>query len=145
LRKVDQMIDKTRLEIARTLFAGSGTKTSPPDPRVDVLVAMVLDLMMEVEALRAAHLAPDVSACDTEAGYARAYKDTAYLTHNSSGPSSGLDKLLGLFYPAEADTRRSASGEQRTWRECLMLRRLGFSEEQVRVYKEEAARAETFT
>ena len=139
------MIDKTQHEIIRTLFLGSGKKAPAPDPRIDVLVAMVFDLLMEVEALRAAHLASNTGARGTDSGYGRAYRDTAYLTHNSCGPSSGLDKLLALFYPAETEKDSGASGQQRTWRECLMLLRLGFSQEQVRAYRKEAAEAETFT
>jgi hypothetical protein len=110
-------------------------KTPPPsDARIDLLVSMVLALLMEVEALREAFLELDSTTSGAKAGYSRAYRDTAYLTHNCAGPSGGLDKLLGLFYPQEPD-----------WRECLMLRRLGFSEEQIRVYKAEAQQAHVFT
>lgn len=152
----NHMINKTRLDVLRTLFApperrrrhlgfGMGKKTPPSDPRIDVLVAMVLDLLMEIESLRAAHLAADSTAPDARADYPRAYRDTAYLTHNCSGPSGAIGKLLSLFYPAEAGPDRNAVGEQRTWRESLMLYRLGFSAEQIRVYKEEAKRAEFYT
>ena len=105
-----------------------------PDPRIDVLVALAFDLLLEVEALRAAQLASNSGAPSTDSAYARAYLDTAYLRHNAAGASSGLEKLIGRFY-----------GTQRTWRECVMLLRLGFSEEQVRAYQEEARRAEFHT
>jgi hypothetical protein len=136
------MMNRTHHEMVRTLFIGSGKKAPAPDPRIDVLVAMVFDLLMEVEALRAAHLASNNGARGTDSGYGRAYRDTAYLTHNAAGPSSGLEKLLGLFYPAESEMDTGTSG---TWRECLMLRRLGFSQDQVRAYMDDAERAETFT
>jgi hypothetical protein len=139
------MMDKTQHEIARTLFIGTVKKSRGPDPRVDALVAMVFDLLMEVEALRRAQLASNTGARGTDSAYGRAYRDTAYLTHNASGPSSGLEKLLALFYPAETQNDTRASGQQRTWRDCVMLQRLGFSLEQVRAYQEEAERAETFT
>jgi hypothetical protein len=107
----------------------------------------VLDLLMEVEALRAVHLASNGGAPSKDSAYGSAYRDTAYLTHNARGPSSGLDKLLSLFYPTESEKERGTPrpGHQRTWRECLILRRLGFSEEQLRAYKNDAEQAETLT
>jgi hypothetical protein len=114
----------------------------PPDPRTEALVAVVLDLLMEVEALRAVLLASDDGGRN-RAAYRRAYQETAYLTHNACGPSSGIDKLLALFYPERVEEKRGH--EVRTWRECVMLRRLGFSEEEITRYKEAARQAEMFT
>ncbi|HZM16481.1 MAG TPA: hypothetical protein VFE28_10795 [Candidatus Krumholzibacteria bacterium] len=142
------MIEMTWSEIVRALFIPREKKRKgpDPDPRVDVLVRMVFDLQMEVEALRAAQLASNIGAAGSpDSAYGRAYRDTAYLTHDSSGPSSGLDKLLRLFYPSKASEELGFSGSPRTWRECLMLHRLGFSEGQVRTWKQEAMDAELFT
>jgi len=102
------MADQTPSQMAHTLanppeprrrgfLFGMGKKPPPSDPRLDLLLSMVIDLMMEVEALRAALLAMESGTPDAKAGYSRAYRDTAYLTHNSAGPSGGLDKLLGAL------------------------------------------------
>jgi hypothetical protein len=95
--------------------------------------------MIEVEALRAAVILGKGEASAKESHYARAYLETAHLTHNSAGPSSGFDKLLDLYYPAHTDS------EDRSWREVLMLRRLGFSEVDIDQFKREAKRAELYS
>jgi hypothetical protein len=109
------------------------------------LVAIILDLLMEVEALRTAVLASQTETSGKDSDYARAYRDTAYLTHNAAGPSSGLEKLLAQFYPRSLEREGRDERQGRAWRECLFLRRLGFTEDEIRAYKEEAEEAEAFT
>src|SRR5262249_26095964 len=67
-----------------------------------------------------------------DSAYGRASEGTAYLTHNASGPSTGLGKLLALFYPPGAEEDGPSGWQRRTWRECLLLQRLGLSDEEVR-------------
>jgi hypothetical protein len=67
---------------------------------------------------------------------ARAYVAAALCTHNSAGPTSGWDKLLAQF---------GTPAPRGEWRECLMLRRLGFSEADNDRYMEEARGYETRT
>ena len=118
-------------------------KDSDVDAQVRVLATIVLDLLVEVEALRSAMLddvdrrgrCHDQSLSMGKSAYQAAYLDTVYLTHNCCGPYSGIEKLLSLYYP-EAE---------QYWRECLFLRRLGFTEEEVARYKEAASEAESFT
>lgn len=139
------MLDKTQREIVQALFMPANTKGAEGDPRIEVLVAMVFDLLMEVEALRKVVSASKLGVGGKDSAYGRAYRETAYLTHNACGLSSGLEKLLALFYPRQAEEEGPSWRERRTWRECLLLRRLGFSDEEVRTYKEAAEQAETFT
>jgi len=139
------MLDKTQREILQALFMTASTKGAEGDPRIEVLVAMVFDLLMEVEALRTVVSASKLGAGGKDSAYSRAYQETAYLTHNACGPSSGLEKLLALFYPSQAEGEGPSWRERRTWRECLLMRRLGFSDEEVRAYKVAAEQAETFT
>jgi hypothetical protein len=139
------MLDKSLREILQTLFMHDDGKEGGSDPRIEVLVAMVFDLLMEVEALRKVVLGSGLGVGGKDSAYGRAYAETAYLTHNALGPSSGLEKLLDLFYPEKAEEKGPTWGERRTWRECLLLRRLGFSDEQVGAYKEAAAEAEAFS
>lgn len=125
--------------------------------RMEVLAALVMDLFVEMEALREAvmrldGLRPDApeNAC-FELGhsglaracgktvYQRAYLQTVFETHNNGGPSGGLDKLLARFYPPAADETG------RAWRECLLLARLGLSPLQIAEYKRAAEEAEMFT
>jgi hypothetical protein len=139
------MLDKTQREILKTLFMPGSAKEAEGDPRIAVLVAMVFDLLMEVEALRTVVSASKLGVGGKDSAYGRAYQETAYLTHNACGPSSGVEKLLALFYPRQAEEEGLGWRERRTWRECLLMRRLGFSDDEVRAYKEEAEQAETFT
>jgi len=100
---------------------------------------------MEVEALRAAVLIAAGDAPAGESAYGRSHRDTAYLAHNAVGPTSGTQKLIECFYPSEAHQDSGALSGRRSWRECVMLRRLGFSPDEIRAYQIEAARAETFS
>jgi hypothetical protein len=144
------MLNKTSREIAEALFSAPSLNL-----RVEALVKLVLDLLMEVEALREGL----VQACDETRGeraqygydcrcpgefpekarYQRAYLDTAYLIHNAAGPASGFEKLLARFYPDDT----TASG--RRWREVLMLERLGFTKEEIERFKDAATEAKWFT
>ncbi|HSE33505.1 MAG TPA: hypothetical protein VLA93_18170 [Pyrinomonadaceae bacterium] len=118
--------------------------------QVNILVSLILDLFMEVEALREALIKIDGSllepAADEAKGgsvlnlakstYQRAYLDAAFETHNNEGEYGGLDRLLARFYPSSADDLG------RTWRECLLLERLGFSANEIDEYKTMAQAAE---
>ena len=133
------MFDKTQQEIFKGLVMPSDRGGAEANSRIEILATMVFDLLTEVEALRKVVLEARQPA------YGRAYEETVYLTHNSAGPSSGLEKLLALFYPRESEDGDDGRAEQRTWRECLLLRRLGLSEEEILAYKERAQKAEFFT
>jgi len=118
--------------------------------QVNILVSLILDLFMEVEALREALIKIDNSplepaVAEPEGGsilnlakstYQRAYLDAAFEIHNNEGAYGGLDKLLAKFYPSSADD------VGRTWRECLLLERLGFSPAEIDEYKTVAQAAE---
>lgn len=128
-----------------------------PAVRAEVLGRVVLDLLMEVEALRRAvqDLSDRAGAGDAgddalagrcgsrgpRTAYAAAYADTACLTHDAHGTSGGWEKLLGTFYGQQSGGDRAPEG----WRECLMLRRLGFSDQEVAEYMDGARQAETYT
>lgn len=99
--------------------------------RVDALTRLVLDLLAEVEALRRAQ--------NGESRYRDAYRETCLLTHDSSGPSGGWEKLLESYYPDE----RCADGRVR--RESIMMFRLGFTPGEVGRFHKEAEEAELFT
>lgn len=119
------------------------------DERIANLERIVLDLMMEIEALRACLikaspvtqteasddvLTPAPGGVDGEhTPYGEAYLKTAWLTHWAAGPSSGFDKLLDLFYLPSR------------YREQLMLERLGYSQEQIQQFIESVHAAETCT
>jgi hypothetical protein len=122
----------------------------------EVLGRLVLDLLMEVEALRRAVMELSARAGPMEKGenihdgnrhgltgprtvYAEAYIDTAWLIHWSAGPSDGWEKLLAEYYS------RATGSKWDEWRECVMLKRLGFSEADIAKYKESARAAETCT
>jgi hypothetical protein len=145
-------MELSRKEIISSLFAARDR-----DVHIDVLVTLVLDLFMEVEALREALIRIDSRTFEPRGGeyfeldyessvlsfgkstYQKAYLDAAYETHNNAGPSGGLDKLLARFYPAAGDDLG------RTWRECLLLERLGFSPFEINEYKNAAQDAEMLT
>lgn len=122
-----------RKNVREMVFALSGA--GDPPARIAVLSQLVVDLLVEVEALREAVIrlhpvdggAPvhggydfpcDESLTEDKAAYPASYADAAFALHNAAGPSSGLEKLLGRFYPSNGATPR----------ESLMLRRLGYSD-----------------
>ena len=121
--------------------------TRDVDTRVQLPTGMVLDLFVEVEALRGAMhsrvgtggLHVDESLSAGKSPYQASYLNKVYTSNNSAGPSSGMEKVLATFYAS-----RSVEG-QPAWRECLVLRRLGFTEEEVARYVQAASEAETFT
>lgn len=145
-------MELTHPDLMSTLFA-------KPDScaRMEVLAALLMDLFVEVEALREVVMRlegfPPDGRADINFGrgcsrlilaprktvYQKAYLETAFETHNNGGPSGGLDKLLARFYPPEADQMG------RAWRECLLLARLGFSPSEIAEYKRAAEEAEMFT
>jgi hypothetical protein len=125
------MQEPTAGEIVTALFASGA---SPAD-RFNVLVGIVLDLMMEVQALRDERLrrGQDLGS------YRESYRDNALLPHNSAGTSTGWEKLLREFYP------RQRRPDGRVWRESLMLRRLGFTAAEIAAFEDEAEQSETYT
>ena len=147
-----ETMDLNHAEIIHALLAARSGNV-----QVNILVSLILDLFMEVEALREALIKIDdsvfePSACDQlelkyqksiltagKSTYQRAYLDAAFETHNNQGAYGGLDKLLARFYPSSADDLG------RTWRECLLLERLGFSPAEIAEYKCVAQAAEMLT
>ena len=140
-------MDLNHAEIIHALLAARSGNV-----QVNILVSLVLDLFMEVEALREALIKADGSLLEAAAEggtgsvlslprstYRRAYLDAAFETHNNKGEYGGLDKLLAKFYPSSADDLG------RTWRECLLLERLGFSSVEIDEYKRAAQNAEMLT
>ena len=126
---------------------------SDPQSRINALTQIVIDLLVEVEALRGAliqlepcaaqskvHQGYDIPCHDDaltqgKGVYATSYVDAAYTLHNSAGPSSGLEKLLARFYPVDGAGPR----------ESAMLRRLGFTRAEIVQFLEAADEAEMFT
>jgi len=125
----------TPREILLTLFQKDTTE------KVEALTELVLALLMEVEALRAGLMDESQARGVTlkDSPYGRAYRSTALLTHNAAGPSGGVEKLLQRW--VSNHTTRSGIA----LRESLMLIRLGYSQEEIEQYKEEAELYETFT
>ena len=114
----------------------------PRDMQSEVLTQMVFDLFLEVEALRSMALNPRAGLIDI---YAEAYRATALTSHCSTGPSDGWEKLLAEFYPSGyEEPSGSASGKQ-VWRESLLLKRLGFTPEELESFKQLAAEMELYT
>ena len=105
------MIDLTN---CRAFTAEPGTVEN----RVATLERIVLDVLMEIEALRTAMIAvASPQGPEAEDGhalngapagvsgphtvYGKTYLKTAWLTHWSAGPTCGQDKLLEQFYGNE--------------------------------------------
>lgn len=136
-------MDLNHAEIIHALLAARSGNL-----QVNILVSLILDLFMEVEALREALIKIESTILEPlsddelsarKSTYQRAYLDAAFETHNNEGEYGGLDKLLARFYPSAADDLG------RTWRECLLLERLGFSSDEIDEYKTVAQAAEMST
>lgn len=139
------MIKETRVLDVHCLVERVTDPESPPDLPLDTLLSIVCDLMLEVEALRATVLEMQKTEHAETTGYAKHYRDTAYLTHNGIGPTSGLTKLLQLYYPHRPEKGTPGPASPRAWREVLMLRRLGYSEEEIREFKQDAENSENLS
>lgn len=105
------------------------------EDKVQMLTELVFELLREVEALRAAQInqAESQGIAPKESDYGKAYVNTALLTHNSAGPSGGLDKLLALWF---GWTNQHIPRTHRRFlaREVLILKRLGFTEQEITEY-----------
>lgn len=125
----------TPREMLLTLFQKDTTE------KVEVLKELVLALLMEVEALRSGLLEESQTRGVTlkNSSYGRAYLSTALLTHNAAGPSGGVEKLLERW----VSSRTTSNGI--SFREALMLMRLGYSQEEIENYAAEAESYETRT
>jgi hypothetical protein len=121
----------TRDLVRTVLAAGVPADAAAIARRVEALTTLVLDLLAEVEALRETQA--------RQSAYRDAYRQAMLLAHDASGPSSGWEKLLDRYYP------RQPSSDGRTWRESLMMRRLGFTPAEIEAYQQEAEQAETNT
>lgn len=127
------VLDPTRGDVAKTLFLPFFAPAQPEDlqKKVDTLVTVVVDLLIEVEALR--------ECLATGTKYREAYRKTGLCAHDSTGPSMGWDKVVALFYPADRDD------DGRAWREALLLRRLGCTADEIASYRREALGMEVRT
>jgi len=126
------MGEMTARALIQDMLAGKPVAGDPDMARrVGALTTLVLDLLAEVEALRQAQAG--------ECHYRDAYRAACLLTHNSTGPTSGWEKLIERYYP----TKPSADG--RVWRESIMMRRLGFTPKEIEEYQREAGEAEFYT
>lgn len=96
---------------------------STPEERIRALTELVLYLLQEVEALRTLHA--EVAADDDQRQrYREAYRKASLLAHNSAGPTTGTEKLIQSWL--------APAGEPR---EVALLRRLGCSDEEIKLFK----------
>jgi len=107
----------------------------------------VFDLLMEIEAIRTTLLRSPLGEGGRHSPYAIAYRETALLTHNSTGCTGGEQKLAGLFYSFEKALRMPdlRGGQTEEWRECLLMKRMGYSAAELSSYQGDAREAETYT
>jgi hypothetical protein len=110
---------------------------TPAPSEIATLRAQVSDLLLEVEAIREVLLKSPLGQGGAGSPYAIAYRKTAFLTHDSTGPTSGHEKLMHQFY--------HCTNQNREWREFLFMHRLGFSKDDISQYTREAQSAETYT
>ena len=111
------------------------------EQQIGALKEIVIDLMMEIEALRSAMIeeAKSKGIDPKDSFYGKAYRDTGLLTHCAVGPSSGRDKLLTRFI----SVKTTANGIQ--LREALMLLKLGYSPDEIAGYANDAEHGEMLT
>jgi hypothetical protein len=123
--------DLTNREVLRGLL-NLPPPFAPRVSREETLAIVVLDLLMEVEALRTTVTKLAESSLPPESARAAVsdgYREIALLTHDSTGPSDGWEKLLARFFPTES----LGSGERR-WREAIFMTRLGCSGQEIEAY-----------
>lgn len=128
------MIRTSEFDSIRKLYLSQENQNSIESLRlhIDTLTDIVFALLMEVEALRSAQI--DASKSSNEplgkSTYAQAYRKTALLSHNGAGPTLGPDKVVLSFFGAET----TGVADEASYRECVMLRRLGYSDDEILDY-----------
>jgi hypothetical protein len=107
--------------------------------KIAVLTDVVFELLREVEALRAASIADTKrqGIALRESSYGRAYEDTAMGTRSWARMSDGWPNLFALWmgytwFDGRDDLAQASFGEP--MREMIMMRRLGFSREEIDAY-----------
>jgi|GEM_PF-2467835 len=117
------------------------------EDRIEALTELVIALLMEVEALRSVHLEAcrqtNVSAKDSL--YGKAYYETALLTHNSAGPSGGIEKLFSRYVGYSGSQSIFYPIDKSKLRELVMLGRLDFTAEEIEKYNDEVEFVGTLT
>lgn len=100
-------------------------ESRPREQRLETLGRIALDLMMEIEALRATVIELSTHMSLTPAGddvlddgpagvprphapYGKAHLETAWRSHCSAGASSGWDKIPEQFYGNDGATLQQA-------------------------------------
>ncbi|MBW4642907.1 MAG: hypothetical protein KME23_07915 [Goleter apudmare HA4340-LM2] len=136
---------RKNLNICEILDILNGYQQSSLEERFRLLTHLVIELLREVEALRKAQINESQASgiLPKDSHYGNAYQQTAYLTHNSAGPTGGIDKLLALWFGYPEQVPQSRYGSFLT--EILMLRRLGLTEEEIKQYIQKAENLEQLT
>lgn len=97
-----------------------------PSERAAALSSLVMDLLVEVQALRLAVAAVP----EAREKYREAYESTYVLSHNSAGVTPGQVKVLKEFL---------------TQREGAWLKRLGVSDAEVAAFESHCREVETYS
>ena len=146
---------RTAREMYHDLWRGGDRTDETLADRMSALRELVLDMVMEIEALRSYVVPIQKSEYykDPDSGrlkarkaevrqggnldsYRKSYWDTALLSHDAHGDGN---HLLRRFYPDHTDA------DGRVWREALMQQRLGFTETQIAEFKQKARRYQVLT
>ena len=97
--------------------------------QVQILRQLVIDLMTEVEALRATQLSGPPEEIDR---YRRAYEATALQSHNSAGPYAGVHRVFWAWYGQDDPPAMMFDPYvDHVRREVTLLRRMGASEAEI--------------
>ena len=134
-------------ELFRRFFPSPSPALAEPNAQTDALSlanaeiaqlrGTVFDLLLEVEAIRETLLRSPLGSGGAQSSYAISYRKTAFTTHNSAGCTGGHEKLMEHYY--------YRSPEQNEWRECLFMKRLGYSADEIAKYQDEAEVAHSYT
>jgi hypothetical protein len=112
------------------------------------VVSLLLRLVSEVEALREALASPETPEA-VRRSYRLAYVRTAVLSHNSAGPSGGIEKVFETFFPRGGQAPgfgEPAAGQGEPYAaELAMMQRLGATEEEKRQLRDEMASVSKLT
>jgi hypothetical protein len=127
----DRRAPATRARMT-SIFRHSPTPTPPTlEERVSFLEGRLFEALVEIEALRRVQLERDAAA------YARAYCATSADSHNSAGPSGGVQKIIWAWdgqWPHTVETRVASIGPRHRFmrpHEWAMLARLGMSADEI--------------
>jgi hypothetical protein len=104
---------------------------------IKVLRKIIFHLIREIDILRETNIQKSIleNQSPKDSIYGKLYKEICIESYNSAGPSSGEDKIMWDWFNRNDELPD----------ETIMLRKLGYSEDEIKKYLEKIAEVSQYT